>query len=136
MAIRFSESTIKSGFLVVEPDWYGVKFVKHMEKDSKDKKSKNHILVADVIACNEGEDTSKMLGVPVTILINEKADWAALPLFKAANGGEDPEADVDYEFKDLVGVELDAYIQRGKRQDGTSQNEMIEFSPRGLNCKG
>lgn len=126
MGIRFSESTIKAGFLVQNPDWYRYECVKVLEKPSSTG-SKNYILVW------EGRQTpgtsDEMNGVPVSKLINEKADWVFLPIFVAANGGEPVAPNVEMEPKDLVGITLEARTVRGTRQDGTPMNDLVEWRP-------
>ena len=121
--IRFSPSTIRAGFLVENPDWYKYKIIKHLEKAATTG-SVNHILVF------EGQN-GEMEGVPVSKLINEKADWVALPIFTAANGGNPINPDADYDWDELVGVVMEAYTKRGARQDGTPQNDLVEFKPVG-----
>jgi len=121
--IRFSPATIKAGFLVENPDWYDYEIVKHMEKAATTG-SVNHILIF------EGR-SGEMDGVPVSKLINEKADWVALPIFVAANGGNPPDPESDYDWDDLVGVRMSVFTKRGARQDGTPQNDLVEFKPLG-----
>jgi len=125
--IKFSEQTIRAGFLVQTPDWYGYKITKHTEKPS-DKGTINHFLIF------EGK-TGEMNGVPVVFMCNEKADWVALPLFKAALGNQDPDPNKEYDWDDLVGLELEAMTKRGEDQNGAPRNSLIEFSPKGTNVK-
>lgn len=118
--IKFSAATVKAGFLVETPDWYKYRITKHMEKPASTG-SINHILIFEGL-------TGEMTGVPVSKLINENADWVALPIFMAANGGQIQE-DQEYNWDDLVDVVLEAYTKRGARQDGTPMNDLVEFRP-------
>ena len=121
MGIKFSESTIKSSFLVETPDWYDYECTKVLEK-TNDKGSINYIFIF------EGR-SGDMKGVGVSKLINEKADWVLAPLFKAAFGELDPEA--EYDPQKLEGVTLQAYTKRGARMDGTPMNDLVDWRPIG-----
>jgi hypothetical protein len=125
MGIQFSESTIKSGFIVQNPDWYDYEFVKVEKKDTARGDSQNYII--DL----EGR-SGEMTNVPVTLVIWENADWVLLPIFKAFLGGKDPEPGVDYEVEDLVGTTLSGYTKRGAHyKDGTPQNDISDWRPVG-----
>ncbi len=127
MGVRFSQSTIKASFLVQNPDWYRYECTKVMEKPASTG-SKNYILVWEGRHSPESK-TDEMNGVPVSMLINENADWVFMPIFIAANDGQPVEEDKEYEPKDLVGITLEARTIRGNRQDGTPQNSLVEWRP-------
>jgi len=120
--MRFTPQAIKASFLVEHPDWYQYEITKHFTKKSADGQSTNHFLIFT------GEN-GEMKDVPVTTLFNEKADWSMVPLFTAANGGELPDPDKEYNFEDLVGIHLECFTKRGARQDGTPMNQLTEYRP-------
>jgi hypothetical protein len=70
-----------------------------------------------------------MNGVPVSKLVNEKADWIMYPIAVAANGGENLPAGTDFDPKQLKGITLEARTVRGQRQDGSPMNDLVEFRP-------
>lgn len=134
--MKFSEETIKSNFLVREPEWYGVKCTKHNPKPSAKKDSTNHFYTFEVVETKEGDDLECMMGVPVLHLVNDKEDFGFLPIVKAMLGGKNPDPDTDYQHKDVVGVEFDAYIERDKRYNSQDIiNVISQFAPRGEHLK-
>jgi hypothetical protein len=126
MGIRFSESTIKASFLVQNPDWYRYECVNVLEKAATTG-SKNYILIFEGRQTPGGTD--EMNGVPVSKLVNEKADWIMYPIAVAANGGENLPAGTDFDPKQLKGITLEARTVRGQRQDGSPMNDLVEFRP-------
>ena len=140
MGIRFSESTIKAGFLVTQPDWYKVTIApKVNKKRTKADDSNNYFVTFEVVGIRKGagEEAEKMIGVPVTMMYNDKEEsaWTSVKLFTAANGGDPLTPDQDYEFEALGGITLEAYIKRGSRQDGSPQNVAEDFAPLGTNIR-
>lgn len=121
---RFTPEAIKASHLIEKPDWVEFEITKHMEKTSSGGDSINHIYIF------EGRTPGhEMEGVGVSLLINEKAQWVALPLFTACNGGVVPTEGDEFDWNDIVGVRLLAYCKRGRRQDGTPSNDLVEFKP-------
>lgn len=120
--MRFSPQAIKASFLVENPGWYHYEITKVTSKPSEKGDSTNYFVVF------EGRN-GEMQDVPVTVLVNSKADWVALPIFTAANEGNKPEADKEYSFDDLKNIHMEAFTKRGTRQDGTPCNNLVEFRP-------
>lgn len=123
-AIRFSEGTLKAGFLVENPGVYEFELTQHKEMPSKSGTSTNHILTW---TGRSGE----MSEVPVTMFINEAADWVALPIWQAALHPKQVEKDAAYNWDDLVGIHLKAVCKRGERfgSNGVIENQLSDFRP-------
>ncbi len=121
MAIKFSEKAIKQNFLVQNPDWYTYKCTDVKNKPASTG-SKNYFYIFEGLS-------GEMKGVPVTKMANENADWIHYPIFKAFNGGKDLPPDSEVNPEDLIGVILEAYTKRGARQDGSPQNDLVDFRP-------
>lgn len=137
MGIRFSESTIKAGFLVRQPDWYKLNVSSVRSKRTKADDSNNWFVTFDVVGTPKGEDAEAMMGVPVVMMYNDKEEsaWTSVKLFTAANGGETLVPGKEYEFSDLNGITLEGYIQRGTRQDDSPQNVITDYAPLETNIK-
>lgn len=126
--IRFSESAIKSSFLVENPDWYVFECTKVLEKASTTG-SINYIFIFEGKRSKNAKNPEEMSGVSVSKLINEKADWVMYPMFKAANNGNDLTPETEVDPHDLEGVTFEAMCKRGQRQDGSPQNDLVDFRP-------
>lgn len=122
MAIRFSKSAIKASFLVQNPDWYKYKCVDVKSKPAATGNSKNYFYIFEGL-------NGEMEGVQVTYMANEKADWLHYPIAKAANNGVDLAPDSEVEPEDMKDIIIEAFTKRGQRQDGSPQNQLVEFRP-------
>jgi len=123
--ITFSDSDVKAGYLVQEPGWYDYKILSARENPSKSGETTNYFVEV------RGE-SGEMKDVEFTIMFNtHKAFRGKITrLFVAANGGNDLAPGKAYNWKDVIGITLQGYTQRGQDQNGNPVNDIPDFRPR------
>ena|SRR5713226_1209652 len=124
--IRFSESDVKAGYLVKQPNWYRFKVSKHTEKPTKAGDSQNHWMIFEGL--QTPNSSNEMMGVEVVQNFNDKVPRFSVPFFTACNEGLPLNPEKDYNFDDTVGITLEAYAQRGS-YEGTPRNDLVDFRP-------
>jgi len=123
--ISFSESDIKAGYLVQEPNWYDYKILTCRENLSKKGTSTNYFVSL------RGE-SGEMNGVEFQIMLNTSEGFRGkiIRLFQAANGGNELTAGKPYNWKDVIGLTISGYTLRGLDQNGNSINDVSDFRPK------
>ncbi len=118
-AVTFTTEDLKSSYQVQNPGWFEYEITKISEKPATTDGSPN------IFVTFMGK-SGEMEGVRITWMNNSKANWKAVPLFKAANGGT-LESGRKYDYSDLIGCKVQAMTKRGDR----FPNELVDFRPAG-----
>lgn len=118
--ITFSESEIKSGYLVQQADWYEYEVKDYKEKPATTDGSPNHIWFFEGLS-------GEMEHVPVVKLISSKMKSDLINIMRAFNGGKDPSVGQTFDPADTKGIRLMAYTKRGQDQNGKTINELTDF---------
>lgn len=119
--VQFTDSDVRSGYLIESPNWILYRVKSCTEKTSKAGDSTNYFLVVVGI---EGE----MKDVEVVKMYNSKLIKLSNRFFMAAGGEEMLVAGKDYDFNDYTDVILEGYTERGE-QDGNPINLIKDWRP-------
>jgi hypothetical protein len=122
--ITFTDSEVKSGYLVQQPAWYRLKILGVRKMISQKGDSDNYFVE---ILGRSGE----MTDVEFTKMFNTSKGFKVniVRYFVACNGGNDLQPGKQYGFDDTVGVELEGYVTRGADKNGNPINDVGDWRP-------
>ena len=118
--IEFSKKDILRG-KVVDPAWYRLRITSTDEAQSKDQKSTNYPIEAEILYNADNGDTT-FAGVPVMWMFNSKAMGFMVGFIKALTG-EEPTEGSRFRLEDAVGMELDVFVEN-KEYEGNIRNQV------------
>lgn len=124
--VVFSDSDVRSGYLIQSPAWVKYRVKSCTTKTSKAGDSTNYFLV---VVGLEGE----MKDVEVVKLYNSKLMKLSNRFFMALEGVDALEAGKGYDFDDYVDSVVEGYTERGEDQDGNPINNLKDWRPAKLN---
>lgn len=121
--ISFTDSELKAGYLVQNPNFYEYVVTDFKEKPANTDGSPNYIWFLKGLS-------GEMEEVPVVKFCSSKMKTDLLNIMKAFNGGKDPAPGQTMDPKDTIGIHVEAYTKRGQDQNGKSINELTDFRPK------